>query len=197
MKNKVFTKLQARASENLYAEEMRLRKEIEEALAKVKDEVEKMKIQQVEVKEQLRKTRGQKSLLQNQLEESYEMEKELEQKILSAVDLLKNYKEERDELLRDRDNALRQAEELRKNQTENPSMHIPRIYSEFSFFEIEEATQRFSPSQKIGEGGYGSIYKGRLRHTEVAIKRLNPQSMQGPSEFQQEVISFSQKYECL
>lgn len=59
--------------------------------------------------------------------------------------------------------------------------------NEFSFSEIEEATCNFNPSLKIGEGGYGNVFKGILRHTEVAIKMLNPNSSQGTSEFQQEV----------
>ena len=60
----------------------------------------------------------------------------------------------------------------------------------FSFSDLEKATNYFDPSLKIGEGGYGSIYRGILYHTEVAIKILHPDSMQGPREFQQEVIMF-------
>ncbi|GJX88633.1 U-box domain-containing protein kinase family protein [Tanacetum coccineum] len=57
----------------------------------------------------------------------------------------------------------------------------------FTRQEIRDATRDFDQSLKIGEGGYGSIFRGFLRHTEVAIKMLHSQSMQGPSEFQQEV----------
>ncbi|KAK9910415.1 hypothetical protein M0R45_034378 [Rubus argutus] len=89
------------------------------------------------------------------------------------------------------ENALREEEELRKRQGEASSTHIPRFFSVFSFPEIEEATQNFDPSLKIGEGGYGTIFKGFLRHTEVAIKMLNAHSLQGPSEFQQEVAILS------
>uniref|UniRef100_A0A2N9FI27 RING-type E3 ubiquitin transferase n=1 Tax=Fagus sylvatica TaxID=28930 RepID=A0A2N9FI27_FAGSY len=56
----------------------------------------------------------------------------------------------------------------------------------------EEATQGFHESLKIGQGGFGSIYKGLLRQTEVAIKRLQSQGSQGPSEFQMEVRVLSQ-----
>lgn len=42
----------------------------------------------------------------------------------------------------------------------------------FSIEEIYKATENFSPSNIIGEGGFGTVYKGRLRDgTLVAIKR--------------------------
>lgn len=171
----------------MLSEEQRLRKEAEEALAKGMDELENLKTQRDEAIEELKKAQKQKESIESQLEDFLKTEKEMEQKVVSAVTLLQNYKKERDELLIERDNALKQAEELRKGQTDTSGTHIPRFYSEISFFEIEEATRRFDPSLKIGEGGYGSIYKAFLRHTQVAIKRLNPQSTQGPAEFQQEV----------
>ncbi|PON92089.1 GPCR kinase [Trema orientale] len=177
----------AKATESLYAEELKHRKEIEEALAKERGELDKMKNQRNEVWEELRAAMDQKSLLESQIAESDEMVKQLEQKILSAVELLQNYKKEQDELQVERDNALSEAEELRRKQGEGTSTHIPQFFSEFSFSEIEESTNKFDQSLKIGEGGYGSIYKGLLRHTLVAIKMLHAHSMQGPSEFQQEV----------
>ncbi|KAL5796164.1 hypothetical protein ACOSQ2_000984 [Xanthoceras sorbifolium] len=174
--------------ESLYAEELKIRKEIEEALTEEKEELEKIKNKHDEVMERLRSAIDQKLLLESQIAESDETVKELEQKIISAVDLLQNYKKERDELEMERDNALKEAEELRESRKEaSSSMHIPQLFSEFSFSEVEEATCNFDPSLKIGEGGYGSIYKGLLRHTQVAIKKLHSHSLQGPSEFQQEV----------
>jgi hypothetical protein len=42
----------------------------------------------------------------------------------------------------------------------------------FSIEEIFKATENFSPVNKIGEGGFGTVYKGRLRDgTLVAVKR--------------------------
>ncbi|KAK7274412.1 hypothetical protein RIF29_15498 [Crotalaria pallida] len=121
-----------------------------------------------------------KSSLESQVSSTELKVKELEEKILFAVDLLQNYKNERD-------NALREVEELRRKQGESSGTHVLQFFSEFPFLEIQEATSNFNPSLKIGEGGYGSIFKGILRHTEVAIKVLHPDSRQGPSEFQQEV----------
>lgn len=42
----------------------------------------------------------------------------------------------------------------------------------FTIEEIYKATNNFSPSVKIGQGGFGTVYKGRLEDgTLVAIKR--------------------------
>ncbi|MCE2055667.1 hypothetical protein HAX54_043135 [Datura stramonium] len=60
-------------------------------------------------------------------------------------------------------------------------------YRRYNIEEIEEATQFFSDSLKIGEGGYGPVYKCYLDHTPVAVKVLRPDAAQGRSQFQQEV----------
>lgn len=179
--------LQAKASESLYVEELKQRKEIEEALAKEKEELGKMKNQHEKVMEELQIALDQKSSLEMQIATSEQMVKELEQKIIAAVGLLQNYKKEQDELRTERDNSLKEAEELRKRQGETTSKCMNQFFSEFSFSELDEATRNFDPSLMIGEGGYGTIHKGILRHTQVAVKMLNSHSLQGPSEYQQEV----------
>ncbi|XP_073260595.1 U-box domain-containing protein 33 isoform X1 [Populus alba] len=184
----------AKASESLYTEESKRRTVVEEELAKEKEELEKINKEleminkeQDEVMGELCIAQGHTSLLEKQIGESDEMVKELEPKIISDMGLLQNYKKERDHLHKGHDNALKGAEEPRRNQTEASSTHMPRFFSDFSFSEIEEATHHFDPSCKIGEGGYGNIYKGVLRQTQVAVKRLHSSSRQGPAEFQQEV----------
>lgn len=169
----------------------------EEELRKEKEELENAKRLRDKVKEELRLALDQKASLESQIASSELIIKELEQKIVSAVDLLQSYKNEREELQIQRDNALREAEELRKKQGEASSSHVPQLFSEFSFSEIKEATNNFNPTLKIGEGGYGSIFKGVLSYTEVAIKRLHSDSMQGPLEFQQEVRWFEKNCEEL
>lgn len=172
----------------MFSEELKRRKEIEDSLARAKEESQKMKLQLDEVKENLRAAIEQKSSLESQIVTSDKMVEDLTQKMLSAIELLKKYKQERDELEAERDNALSEAEVLRKFQAEGASSaSTSHLFSEYSFSEIEEATHNFDPTLKIGEGGYGSIYKGLLRHTQVAIKMLHPNSKQGPMEFLQEV----------
>ncbi len=60
-------------------------------------------------------------------------------------------------------------------------------YRKYTIEEIEAATEKFSESMEIGEGGYGPVYKGKLDHTPVAIKVLRPNAAQGRRQFQQEV----------
>lgn len=60
-------------------------------------------------------------------------------------------------------------------------------YRRYSIEDIEAATEYFAESRKIGEGGYGPVYKCSLDHTLVAIKVLRPDAAQGRSQFQQEV----------
>ncbi|PNX78422.1 cysteine-rich receptor-like protein kinase [Trifolium pratense] len=54
---------------------------------------------------------------------------------------------------------------------------------------IQQATNYFSISSKLGEGGFGPVYKGTLPDgTEIAVKRLADTSDQGSEEFKNEVI---------
>ncbi|CAI0388095.1 unnamed protein product [Linum tenue] len=60
-------------------------------------------------------------------------------------------------------------------------------YRRYEIEEIESATKDFANNLKIGEGGYGPVYRAHLDHTPVAIKVLRPDAAQGRSQFQQEV----------
>lgn len=54
---------------------------------------------------------------------------------------------------------------------------------------IRDATDNFSVSNKLGQGGFGSVYKGILSDgSEVAVKRLSRSSEQGVKEFKTEVL---------
>ncbi|XP_058197197.1 G-type lectin S-receptor-like serine/threonine-protein kinase RKS1 isoform X5 [Rhododendron vialii] len=53
---------------------------------------------------------------------------------------------------------------------------------------IVSATNNFSLDNKLGEGGFGTVYKGRLPNgQEIAVKRLAKNSGQGAEEFKTEV----------
>ncbi|PIA58499.1 hypothetical protein AQUCO_00500441v1, partial [Aquilegia coerulea] len=54
---------------------------------------------------------------------------------------------------------------------------------------IRTATNDFSDANKLGEGGFGAVYKGEfLDGTEIAVKRLSKNSGQGSQEFKNEVV---------
>ncbi|XP_019449220.1 PREDICTED: probable LRR receptor-like serine/threonine-protein kinase At1g53440 isoform X2 [Lupinus angustifolius] len=58
----------------------------------------------------------------------------------------------------------------------------------FSLRQIKAATNNFDPANKIGEGGFGPVYKGVLPDGEViAVKQLSSKSKQGNREFVNEI----------
>ncbi|KAI0518885.1 hypothetical protein KFK09_006322 [Dendrobium nobile] len=79
--------------------------------------------------------------------------------------------------------ALREAEERKAMDTFSPTVR----YRRYTIEEIEKATNYFAENLKIGEGGYGPVYKCFLDHTPVAVKVLRPDAAQGRTQFQQEV----------
>ncbi|KAM1186508.1 hypothetical protein FF1_015660 [Malus domestica] len=59
----------------------------------------------------------------------------------------------------------------------------------FDFAAIQAATSNFSDDHKLGEGGFGKVYKGILANgQEVAVKRLSRNSDQGTEEFKNEMV---------
>ncbi|KAM3749456.1 hypothetical protein ACB098_05G186100 [Castanea mollissima] len=60
---------------------------------------------------------------------------------------------------------------------------------QFDFGTIRLATQNFSDANKLGEGGFGIVYKGKFSNgQEIAVKRLSRNSSQGEVEFKNEVM---------
>ncbi|XAR56617.1 Non-specific serine/threonine protein kinase [Bertholletia excelsa] len=71
------------------------------------------------------------------------------------------------------------------NQGQNEDLELPL----FDFHTIAKSTNDFSVNNKLGEGGFGPVYKGRLEGgEEIAVKRLSQYSRQGLNEFKTEVI---------
>ncbi|KAJ8451030.1 hypothetical protein Cgig2_026839 [Carnegiea gigantea] len=104
-----------------------------------------------------------------------------------------------------RNQTAKRVSESRVSKSENSVASsprtIPELYREkqhnlraFSFSELREATNGFNKLLKIGEGGFGSVYKGAIKPlngkgnpTVVAIKKLNNYGMQGHKEWLAEV----------
>lgn len=179
--------LQAQLSESSSAEELKQRKEIEEALSKEREEHGQVKNQLNQVMQDLQVALDRQSSLGDQIAEYDELVKGLELKIASSVELWQTFIRERDELQVERDQALKEAEALRNKQEEVSSTDMAQFLSDLSLSEIKEATRNFDPSLKIGEGRHGSIYKGILCQTDVAIKMLVHHNLQDPSGLQHQV----------
>ncbi|PRQ18842.1 putative protein kinase RLK-Pelle-DLSV family [Rosa chinensis] len=68
---------------------------------------------------------------------------------------------------------------------EREDMELPL----FDFTTIADATDNFSSNNKLGQGGFGPVYKGTLiGGKEIAVKRRSKESGQGMREFKNEVI---------
>ncbi|KAK4765361.1 hypothetical protein SAY86_026451 [Trapa natans] len=58
----------------------------------------------------------------------------------------------------------------------------------FSFESLVAATKDFHHTHKLGQGGFGSVYRGKLNDgREIAVKKLSLTSIQGKKEFVNEV----------
>ncbi|XP_019169092.1 PREDICTED: G-type lectin S-receptor-like serine/threonine-protein kinase At1g11410 [Ipomoea nil] len=80
--------------------------------------------------------------------------------------------------------------------SDNTSLQLEKYMEEaghadvlaFDLNTIRAATNNFSADNKLGEGGFGSVYKGMLQNGQfVAIKTLSRTSQQGIEEFKNEV----------
>ncbi|KAK1425694.1 hypothetical protein QVD17_21049 [Tagetes erecta] len=57
----------------------------------------------------------------------------------------------------------------------------------FKFETLVSATKNFHPDNKLGQGGYGPVFKGKLEDgREIAVKKLSQSSKQGKKEFNNE-----------
>ncbi|CAH1428186.1 unnamed protein product [Lactuca virosa] len=62
----------------------------------------------------------------------------------------------------------------------------------FSLRQIKAATHNFYPAKKIGEGGFGPVYKGVLSDgSEITVKQLSTRLKQGNREFVTEIRMIS------
>ncbi|KAL3501765.1 hypothetical protein ACH5RR_036214 [Cinchona calisaya] len=58
----------------------------------------------------------------------------------------------------------------------------------FSYTELEEATNSFDASKELGDGGFGTVYHGKLRDgREVAVKRLYEHNFKRMEQFMNEI----------
>ncbi|KAJ0918617.1 putative protein kinase RLK-Pelle-DLSV family [Helianthus annuus] len=99
----------------------------------------------------------------------------------------REYDGDQDIFIRMDANELEGDQFVEKN-TSLPMKHLDDLQF-FSLFEVAKATCNFSVCNKIGEGGFGPVYKGALEDgREIAVKRLSETSQQGLDEFKNEVI---------
>jgi chromosome segregation ATPase len=195
----------------LEANQVQREKEAAEYLSKIQQELQQVKARQDEVTDELQKANEhvQQQLLeskkrhieelqqanehsknvQHQLSESKRLHIEELQKanenagnvqhqLLEYREHYKQLQSKYNDLLKERDTALKEVEKLRRRK----STAMP---CQFSSSEIERATENFSASSKIREGGFVSVYQGVLRNVKVEIKVL---TSEGRLQFAHEVV---------
>ncbi|XP_037452045.1 G-type lectin S-receptor-like serine/threonine-protein kinase SD2-5 [Triticum dicoccoides] len=79
---------------------------------------------------------------------------------------------------------LRRRRKYEEKDVEFDFDQLPGMPTRFSFEMLRECTEGFS--RKLGEGGFGSVFEGKLGEVRVAVKRLEG-STQGKKEFLAEV----------
>ncbi|KAL0913721.1 hypothetical protein M5K25_017202 [Dendrobium thyrsiflorum] len=187
-RNAIEVAWKAKASESQYAKELKQKRELQKMLEDEIKENERLTNDRDEMFRGLQEARAREAEMVSCAAENKHLLKELEDKLSEAKDNLEKLRAECEELKQARDIAIREAQNLHQmNGKSSSGDHEQVKFSVFSYSELQEATKNFDDSLKIGEGGYGSVYKGFLRHTTVAIKLLNSKGMQGQAEFRQEV----------
>ncbi|CAI8618091.1 unnamed protein product [Vicia faba] len=87
-----------------------------------------------------------------------------------------------------KDKMMRQLNQDSSGEENGPQSNTRPNLPFFSFRMITAATSNFSNENKLGQGGFGSVYKGCLVNgQEIAVKRLSKDSGQGKKEFKNEV----------
>ncbi|XP_041023582.1 probable LRR receptor-like serine/threonine-protein kinase RFK1 isoform X1 [Juglans microcarpa x Juglans regia] len=77
---------------------------------------------------------------------------------------------------------------LRKRRGKKDTRRLDSVTGTFSLKQIKAATNDFDCANKIGEGGFGPVYKGQLPDgTVIAVKQLSSKSKQGNREFLNEM----------
>ncbi|PON82238.1 S-locus receptor kinase [Trema orientale] len=83
----------------------------------------------------------------------------------------------------DENETIDRNETINENQGQEEDLDLPL----FNLSTVSIATDNFSVSKKLGEGGFGPVYRGKLEDgQEIAVKRLSMSSGQGVNEFKNE-----------
>ncbi|KAJ3706768.1 hypothetical protein LUZ61_010473 [Rhynchospora tenuis] len=178
----------ARETDTLYQNEIKKRQGVEEALIQERQENERIRSQTDNILIKLQEAEQRKLKNEQRVTELERATKDLEDKLAATRYLMQSIKSKHEQSQQERDAALHEVEELQKKALQGTTSTARKeLGMEFSYAELEAATRGFSDQMKIGEGGFGSVYKGSLRNTPVAVKLLHQDGMQGLSEFHQEI----------
>ncbi|KAL5991955.1 hypothetical protein ACLOJK_012867 [Asimina triloba] len=187
-----------KALEGDCAHESELRKAVEDELRFTKEEQQKLSEQRDEAARELQKTMKALGILDNHAREAARQRDEAAGELRLIQASLMALRQEKKKICRQKEEAVHRLEKWRHGHWGAQNSYqlfgffddSPE-FAEFSLSDLRTATCNFSESFKLGEGGFGCVYKGEIMDRTVAIKKLHPQNMQVQSEFQQEVYLLS------
>ncbi|KAJ0083498.1 hypothetical protein Patl1_30903 [Pistacia atlantica] len=181
--------------ESAHAREVKLRKEAEDALGTTIQEQEVLLEEKEKVTGELHKTMRNVALLDSRAQEANRRRDQAAGELKFIQTSIATLQQEKQRLRQQKMEAVRWLERWRSRGQAGATNcngfigfveDLPES-AEFSLADLQTATCDFSESFKLGEGGFGCVYKGEMLGRTVAIKTLHPHNMQGQSEFQQEV----------
>ncbi|KAA8543889.1 hypothetical protein F0562_021934 [Nyssa sinensis] len=181
-----------KAFDSAHAHEIILRRESEDALRMTIQEQEKLLEDREVVMKGLHKTMRNIALLDIRAQEANRRCEEAAEELKLIQASVATLRHEKQKIREQKMEAMHWLEQWkRRGQARGANCNefigdSPQL-AEFSLSDLQTATCNFSESFKIGQGGYGSVYKGEMLNKTVAIKKLHPHNMQGQLEFQQEV----------
>jgi serine/threonine protein kinase len=77
---------------------------------------------------------------------------------------------------------------LKTRRTSPYDLSTSKSLQRFSYQQLKKATGGFAEARKLGQGGFGAVFKGELRYgDEVAVKSVDVSTVQGEVAFQNEV----------
>ncbi|OWM89296.1 hypothetical protein CDL15_Pgr024041 [Punica granatum] len=184
-----------KALETAYLTESKTRKEAEDALRDTLQGQEKFLEEREEVGRELQRTMRNVALLDTRAQEANQRREEAVRELQVIQASIATLQLEKQRIRRQKMEAVHwldrwrsrgQSRAVRCNGFVGLHEDFPEL-AEFSLSEVQSATCNLSESFKLGQSGFGCVYKGELLGRTVAIKLLHPHNMQGQFEFQQEV----------
>ncbi|XXG68656.1 hypothetical protein AAC387_Pa06g1694 [Persea americana] len=86
----------------------------------------------------------------------------------------------------------RKRSKMRSNDEDEDFLGMDSRTNTFSYGELKTATEGFSPANKLGQGGFGPVYKGTIPDGRiVAVKQLSAASQHGKNQFVAEIAIIS------
>eukprot|EP01018_Ginkgo_biloba_P033065 Gb_34012 [translate_table: standard] len=177
--------------EAAYKEAAKQKEDARSQLRMTRHQAEEITRQRDEAMEELEKMAEILRSLEIQVSEAWSQRNEAMQELQAARQRLGILEQQNDQFLHQRDDArelLRECLQPRQDQTPSISTRSQDVrFTEYSLEDLRAATSDFSDHFKIGEGGYGAVFKGEIQQKTVAIKILREDSLQGRREFQHEI----------